>query len=117
MADRVGRSIRLALVMAAIISAYLAGPVGQQPGTHSKAQGYVRTTVFREGERGYTGCADTRISAEHPYTNFGDKELVLGMRGRAGVLIRFDVSRLPSHAIVQQATLGLYVHNVGQRPD
>jgi len=72
--------------------------------------------TFQQGVDGYIGCSDTRISSESPDVNFGDSELVLGMRGEVGVLIRFDVSSIPSNALIEEATLSLYVSNVGQRP-
>jgi len=72
--------------------------------------------TFRQDIDGYVGCADTRISAEHPNTNFGDEELVLGMRGQVGTLIRFDVSSIPPFAVIEEAKLGLFCHNYGQRP-
>jgi hypothetical protein len=72
--------------------------------------------VFQQGVDGYIGCSDTRISKESPDANFGEDELVLGMRGDVGVLIRFDVSAIPSNALIEEATLSLYVSNIGQRP-
>jgi hypothetical protein len=84
---------------------------------HSMAQDAVQIVVFRQGQDGYDGCADTRISREFPNANFGAGELVLGMRGDVGTLIRFDVSDIPSNATVQKATLSLQVANFGQRPD
>jgi hypothetical protein len=76
-----------------------------------------RVVTFQQGINNYTGCEDTRIAWERPYTNFGNDELVLGMKGRVGVLIRFDVSSLTRYAVIQKATLGLFCHNSGQRPD
>jgi uncharacterized repeat protein (TIGR01451 family) len=77
-----------------------------------------QVTTFVQGVDGYRGCADTRISAERPDENFGNKELVLGMRGRIGTLIRFVNlhDRIPGNAIVLSATLGLYCHNY-DRPE
>jgi len=81
----------------------------------SNAQDGLQVVVFRQGENGYTGCADTRISEENPHANFGDQWLVLGMKGRAAILMRFDVSSIPAHAFIQEATLSLHVSNFGQR--
>jgi len=75
----------------------------------------VQTVLFRQGENGYVGCVDTRISEENPNANFGELELVLGMKGRVGTLIRFEVSSIPANATIQEATLGLWVANYGQR--
>ncbi|MBM4429096.1 MAG: DNRLRE domain-containing protein [Chloroflexi bacterium] len=73
--------------------------------------------TLQQGVDGYSGCNDTRISEENPNANFVKGELVLGMKGRVGTLIRFDLSRIPSYATVLEATLGLLVSNYGQRPD
>ncbi|MBM4430023.1 MAG: DNRLRE domain-containing protein [Chloroflexi bacterium] len=81
----------------------------------SRALDGVQSVLLRQGEAGYAGCVDTRISEENPNANFGDGELVLGMKGRVGTLIRFDVSSIPANALIQEATLGLWVSNYGQR--
>jgi hypothetical protein len=127
--------VRLLVILLGVVGGWTAGLFSDPQGIPSTAQGgslanaavfhsavdaYAAPThvvTFQQGVDGYAGCADTRISAERPNTNFGDEELVLGMKRQVGVLIRFDVSGLPSHAIVQEATLGLFVHNVGQRPE
>jgi len=106
--------IRLLLIFFCITG--LTGAVlASQVGMHSKAQDGLQVIVFKQGQAGYTGCTDTRISAENPTANFGDQELIVGMKGRVGTLIRFDVSSIPAHALVQGATLSLYVSNYGQR--
>ncbi len=70
------------------------------------------------GYGNYDGCTDTRISAERPNSNFGDDPvLVLGMKARASILVRFDLSVIPSDATVHRAVLQLQVANYGQRPD
>jgi hypothetical protein len=71
--------------------------------------------VLRQGENGYEGCADTRISRQRPDSNYGTGELVLGDRGGARSLVRFDVASIPSNALVRSATLSLLVSNFGQR--
>lgn len=108
-------AIRLLLVSLCIALVLLAGPLADQQATRSVAQAGLQTITFQQGLEGYTGCADTRISEENPNSNFGDKELVLGMKGRASVLVRFDVSSLPQYAVIVEATLGLHVSNWGQR--
>jgi hypothetical protein len=93
-------------------------PSGAQeptPPTPTLTQLAPNVIVFRQGIDGYQGCADTRISEHRPNENFGDDELILGDRGRIHTLIRFDVSSLPVGAFVEEASLGLYVHNYGQR--
>jgi len=108
-------SIRLVLIILCIVGGLAGGLLLTQVEMRSKAQDGAKTVIFRQGQAGYTGCADTRISEERPNRNFGDEELILGMKGRVGTLIRFDVSSIPASAIVQEATLGLLVHNYGQR--
>ncbi len=71
--------------------------------------------ALQQGVDGYGGCADTRISEEDPDANFAQGELVLGMRGKVGTLIRFDLAPLPWYATVLEAKLGVHVSNYGQR--
>jgi len=72
------------------------------------------TVVFRQGVDGYTGCEDTRISEEKPDQNFGGEwHLILGMKGKGCILVRYDVSSLPSNALIQEATFTLYADNYG----
>ncbi len=102
------------IVMIALFVA-LAAVLPSRLSMDSHAQQGSQTITLRQGEAGYLGCVDTRISEERPDTNLGDGELIIGMKGRVAVLIRFDVSRIPSNAIVQEATLGLFAFNYGQR--
>jgi hypothetical protein len=108
-------SIRMALVVLCIVGGLTGGLLLGEIGRGSRAQDGAETVVFRQGEGGYAGCTDTRISAERPHANFADGELILGMKGRVGTLVRFDVSTIPDNAIILEATLGLFVHNYGQR--
>ncbi len=85
-------------------------------GGHSQAQDGPQTVVFRQGEAGYSGCTDVRITANRPDTNFADDELILGESGRINTLIRFDISSIPPYAMVEQATLNLQVSNYGRYP-
>lgn len=107
-------SIRLAFILVIVVG-LASGLFPNRAGLRSEAQEEVRTVVFRQGVDGYRGCTDTFISEFDPHTNYGDAELMIGEKGRLGVLIRFDVSSIPANATVQEATLGLYVHNYGQR--
>ena len=111
-----GLRIRLALILLCVVGGLTAAPLVDQQRIRSKAQDALQTVVFQQGLNGYSGCADTRISEENPYRNFGDQELVLGMKGRASILISFDVSSIPTYAIILEATLSLQVANFGQRP-
>jgi hypothetical protein len=98
-------------VLGALAAALVLAGAG---GLRSEAQDGVHTVVLRQGEAGYTGCTDVRISANRPDTNFADGELILGESGRINTLIRFDVSSIVPYAIVEEATLGLQVSNHGQ---
>ena len=110
--------IRSALTILLAVGGLAGGLLVGQTETPSSAQSMDEVVLFRQGEDGYEGCVDTRISEENPTGNFGDRwHLVLGMRGRAAVLIRFDVSSLPSDAWVQEATLGLYADNYGPQSE
>ncbi len=106
-------AISLVALMGCLLGLLAALPTGQQV----IAQSPLEILVLRQGEDGYDGCADTRISSEFPNSNFAEEELVLGMRGEVSVLIYFDVAQVPENAIIQKATLSLEVANFGQRPD
>jgi len=116
MSEELVPRIRLALILLGIVSGWMIVLFAEPFRIGSRAQGVMQSVIFRQGENGYTGCADTRISAENPYSNFGDAELILGGKGRVNIVIRFDVSSLPSNAIIHEATLSLKVVNYGQRP-
>jgi len=110
--------IRSGLTILLAMGGLAGGLLGGQTEIPSSAQSTEEVVLFRQGEDGYAGCADTRISEENPTKNFGDRwHLVLGMRGRAAILIRFDVSSVPSDAWVQEATLGLYADNYGPQSE
>jgi len=113
------RWLRLAFVFLGLVGAFLALSfvATRAAATSNTLDSTSYTVTFQQGVDGYIGCSDTRISSEEPDTNFANGELVLGMRGEVGVLIRFDVSSIPSNALIEEATLSLYVTNVGQRPD
>jgi pimeloyl-ACP methyl ester carboxylesterase len=66
------------------------------------------TTTFMNGLAEYTGCSDTRISAEAPDFNFASSDLTVGARQRIVSLLGFDLSSIPSNAIVESASLQLY---------
>jgi len=112
-----GQSVgwRLLMWLLAIVSGLSVVLLADPPRMRVQAQQGLQTIVLQQGLNGYSGCDDTRISGENPNTNFGDKELILGMRGHASILVRFEVSGLPTHAIIEEATLGLFVSNFGQR--
>ncbi|GEM_PF-2341250 len=114
-----GRSVtwRLLVSFLVIAGGLCGGLLGTQPHMRVQAQPGLQTVILQQGLDGYLGCQDTRISAENPNTNFGNEELILGMRGQAAALVRFDVSSIPDYAIIEEATFGLYVSNFGQPDD
>lgn len=107
--------IRLAFLAFCAAATLAFGLLFNHVPARSAAQADQRVVIFRQGLAGYTGCSDTRISEENPNTNFGNQDLILGMRGRISTLIRFDVSAIPSNAVIQGAALSIYVANYGQR--
>ncbi len=110
-------SVRFVLIFVCVVGTLAGTVLAAQERSAESSLLDAETVVFRQGEGGYSGCVDTRISEERPDTNFGDGELIVGMKGRIGTLIRFDVSSIPASATVQEATLGLLVSNYGQRTD
>ncbi len=74
-----------------------------------------QTVVLQLGLDGYSGVADTDVETNDwdtppQYTvNYGQNEVLhLDRDGGANVLIRFDLSAIPSNAAVRSATLELY---------
>lgn len=73
------------------------------------------TGVFQQGLNGYTGAADTWISAlswstppQYQY-NYGQNTLMrLSRSGSEDPLLRFDLSAIPSNSAVTSASLALY---------
>ena len=107
--------IRAALIASCLAGALAGGLLLPLAPIRSRAQDDTHTVVFRRGQDGYDGCADTYISEFSPNLNFGYGELQLGEKGRISLLIRFDVSTVPSDVFIHEATLWLYAHNYGQR--
>lgn len=74
----------------------------------------VRQVAFRQGWNEYAGAVDTFISMADPDHNFnapGEStklRLRTSTRSQEAVLMRFDMSSIPSTARVLRATLGLY---------
>ena len=73
--------------------------------------------TLQQGVDGYSGCSDTYFQYFEPDTNFCQSpSLSLRAGNKASLLLRFDLTRLPDKAVrldgaavVQQATLGLYL--------
>ncbi|MGQ9665813.1 MAG: DNRLRE domain-containing protein, partial [Anaerolineae bacterium] len=72
--------------------------------------GDVQTIILQEGAGGYAGVEDTFINGWSADTNYGMNTQVFVRSGEwMSALLRFDLSGLPAGAVVQQATLDLYV--------
>ncbi len=107
-------SVRLVFIFLCLLSGVASTVLASHVRSAGTSEASTETILFRQGEAGYAGCADTRISEFRPDTNFADAELVIGDKGRIGILIRFDVSSIPANAIIQRAELGLFASNTGQ---
>ena len=68
--------------------------------------------TFENGLHGYTGTQDTYISGKHEQRekNYGTAKSLLLKAGNKpeNILLGFDISSLPSHLIIDSATLWLY---------
>ena len=118
----IGILFGLFVTLAMVMTGSLAAAEGSAAANPGRAQALavtvqppeeVQTITFIQGVDNYHGCSDTRISAEEPDENFAEGELSLGIGGKIGVLIRFDVSSIPANARVLEATLGLRCNNWG----
>lgn len=108
MSHRVRVWVRLGFALFILAAAVLILLPANQPGAQSHAQGTIQTVVLRQGEGGYTGCEDTYLSAYPPDAKrCGDDLMKIGNSQQYVGLIRFDVSAIPAHAVVTQATLQL----------
>jgi hypothetical protein len=68
----------------------------------------VWTITFQNGLWDYAGCSDTRISAEVPNSNLVSSDLKVGAKQNLATLIRFNLSSIPSNAIIESASLSLF---------
>ena len=67
--------------------------------------------TFRQGVNGYAGVEDAKISRWSPSTNYGDsKYLSVRARDVTNSLLRFDLSSIPTGAVVESATLSIYCY-------
>jgi len=71
----------------------------------------VVTRIFQQDLEGYTGVQDTYLYAYDPDRNFASQGTVkLNWNSTYTALFRFDLSDLPSNAVIKSALLRLYIH-------
>jgi len=79
----------------------------------------LQVATFQQGISGYYGVEDTQISRRSPGINFSDSislhlrwqdidETVFVDRDEYNPILRFDISSIPTHALVTSASLYLY---------
>ncbi len=67
------------------------------------------TITLQQGTNGYTGSEDTYIDQANPDKNFcGEHQTLVGSDQSFHSLVYFDLTSIPSNAIVTRATLQLY---------
>ena len=66
------------------------------------------TLTLQNGLWDYSGCTDTRISAEVPDWQFGSADLKVGTRQKLASLIQFDLTSIPTDAVIDAAWLSLF---------
>lgn len=77
--------------------------------TSTPPGGAETTVTFQQGLDGYTGAEDSHVFLYMPDTNYCDSDpLKVGYKQQYASLLRFDLSVIPSNAIVTQAELQLY---------
>lgn len=80
----------------------------------SVPSGVETTVTLQKGVNGYVGSEDTEIYIYAPTTNYCTKDVMkVGERQRYVSLVRFDVSSIPSNAVVTKATMQLYASGWG----
>ena len=107
--------IGIALVVALALALGLLGPAGvpaQAPLPGAPVGGVASTQVtFQRGLNGYAGVQDAYIDTFHRDTNSGDKGLQIKQDGQHRSLLHFDLSTLPTNAVIDAAELQFYVWN------
>ena len=73
---------------------------------------YADTVIYQQDLNGYSGTTDTYINIYSSNTNFWENTLLITRAYRnSKSLIRFDVTQIPSNAVINSAKLKLYVYN------
>jgi len=67
------------------------------------------TVTLQQGLNGYTGAEDTYLYRDVPDASYYTYPLLkVGQKEKAAALLRFDVSSIPSNAVITRAVLQLY---------
>ena len=73
-----------------------------------------QTITLQQASDGYAGCQDTYVYQYAPGSNYCTQDgLKVGYKQQYAGLLRFDLSSIPSDALVEQATLQLYATGWG----
>ena len=81
----------------------LSGVTADAPATTTSV-----TATFQDGVNGYAGTTDTHIRSATATTNYGTSTTMYGSNV-SGSLMKWDVSKIPTNAVVQSAKLTLNV--------
>lgn len=76
--------------------------------TPAPTRGEPITVTLQDGLWDYTGCADTRISAEVPNTNLSPFDLKVGAKQKLASLLQFNLGSIPREAVIDSASLSLF---------
>jgi hypothetical protein len=72
------------------------------------------TVTLQQGLNGYSGADDTSIYKYDPDMSYsGDTTLKVGQKQQWAALLRFDLSSIPSNAVITRATLQIYATGWG----
>jgi len=86
--------------------------------TRTPSFGAITTMTLQQGVNGYSGAADTYITAWYPNNNYGAaSRSVLKNDDFFAPLLRFDLSAIPYGSRVQSATLELYLMDRNRTTD
>lgn len=101
------------LALAACSDVVGTGPA-PEPALDIQVSALTATTSIQRGKFG--SVVDATISAQHIQKNYGDDaRLVVSKRNE--VLMRFDLGGIPANAVINSATLTLYLHGHDQGDD
>lgn len=75
------------------------------------------TVALQEGVNGYTGESDTYLDRWNSNTNYGYGQGLVLQKGNRRPLLRFDLTKIPTHATVLHAELELRLYHRSQASD